>query len=241
MDMRQSGAIKLLRSVSMQKGLFLSVSLIIAIFSAKASALGSEECKHLYKDLSPSQEAACKASGKGCLVNIWDYAQCRLTAPQPIEYLTIDGSNVRLSDAESAVYDGSEIVLQNGVASSHVLGWPSRKSNIRVEYAIRAALTESLNWKPVGLYSPGSTYTTVNYATYIPSQVTWIDYISNFCSGGGYVMIKRDPDARVIFRLRAEDPDGEVQKSPWKYSDVTRLYYGSKQVCKYVGSRPPRF
>lgn len=78
----------------------LSVAFLGAInliLSVNVFALGWEECKHLYRELTPEQAAACNANNQSCLVNNFQYTQCRNTNPSPIEYVTIDGSGAQLA------------------------------------------------------------------------------------------------------------------------------------------------
>lgn len=217
----------------MKKGLFLSAGFVCAILSAKSSALGWEECKHLYQDLSPSQEAACKASNKGCLVNIWEYSQCRLTAPAQVSYLTIDSqySQFASTEVDSA---WRSLVLQRGTASSHVFSWPARLGNVRIEYSFRPTGATINQWGLVGVFSPGSTYTIIDYSRYVPASAVWSGIA--IC-GGNWRPVAKASDATLRFRVRVEDADGaNPQKSSWSYLDTTALYYGSDMICMPRGA-----
>ncbi|MDZ4262763.1 MAG: hypothetical protein U1B30_10575 [Pseudomonadota bacterium] len=207
---------------------------ISLILSVNVFALGWEECKHLYRELNPEQAAACKANNQSCLVNNFQYSQCRLTAPDPIQYVTIDGQSSSLANSVAAVARRYLVLPQKGVASNHNFSWPYRLGNVRIEYAFVPRGVTTLQWGMVGVYSPGSTYTIIDYSRYVPASAVWPG--GSFC-GGGTRPVAKPEDASIYFRLRVEDSDGaDPKKSSWSYLDATSLYYGTDIVCMPRGS-----
>ncbi|HEY0891773.1 MAG TPA: hypothetical protein VGE32_01880 [Cellvibrio sp.] len=215
----------------------LSVALLGAInliLSANVFALGWEECKYLYRELTPEQAAACNANNQSCLVNNFQYSQCRLTAPAPIQYVTIDGQSSSLANSVTTVAQRNLVIPQKGVANSHHFSWPHRLGNIRIEYSFLPKGTTVQQWGLVGVFSPGSTYTIIDYSRYIPASAVWSG--AAIC-GGGWRPVAKASDATLYFRLRVEDSDGsDPQKSSWSYLDSTALYYGSDMICMPRGS-----
>jgi hypothetical protein len=205
----------------------LFLVIVSLVLSANGNALGWEECKHLYPNPTPEQKAACNT----CIWNIFPYNQCRFTAPVPIQYITVDGQSSQLTSSATNLISRN-LVLKKGVASSHLFSWPSRLGNVRIEYSFLPKGTTVEQWSLVGVFSPGSTYTIVDYAKYIPASVVWSG--AAICSGGWRPVAKAS-DATLVFRARVEDLERYAGKDPqnssWSYFGLTNLYYGSDMVC----------
>lgn len=205
----------------------LFLVIVSLVLSANGNALGWEECKHLYPDPTPEQKAACNT----CVWNIFQYNECRFTAPVPIQYITVDGQSSQLTSSATNLISRN-LVLKKGVASSHLFSWPSRLGNVRIEYSFLPKGTTVEQWSLVGVFSPGSTYTIVDYSKYIPVSAVWSG--AAICSGGSRPVAKAS-DANLIFRVRVEDLERyagkDPQKSSWSYFESTNLYYGSDVIC----------